>query len=122
MRAAILPTGSSKMGLRLLSAALLFVGSALPYSGHDWLSERTGRRSWREQAGAPGWRRARQGRWKALQAPEDGAAAAEGSIGSVPPLHSARVCSSPVWSRLSRGPSFSAFPSASKMYRPKRPR
>ncbi|XP_048958686.1 transmembrane protease serine 12 isoform X2 [Canis lupus baileyi] len=66
------------MGLRLLSAALLFVGSALPYSGHDWLSERTGRRSWREQAGAPGWRRARQGRWKALQAPEDGAAAAEG--------------------------------------------
>ncbi|XP_041592656.1 transmembrane protease serine 12 isoform X3 [Vulpes lagopus] len=66
------------MGLRLLSAALLFVGSALPCSGHDWLSERTGRRSWREQAGASGWRRARQGRWKALQAPEDGAAAAEG--------------------------------------------
>ncbi|KAM8912854.1 transmembrane protease serine 12 [Lycaon pictus] len=72
------------MGLRLLSAALLFVGSALPYSGHDWLSERTGRRSWREQAGAPGWRRARQGRWKALQAPEDGAAAAEGSCGIAP--------------------------------------
>nr|XP_012417993.1 PREDICTED: transmembrane protease serine 12 isoform X1 [Odobenus rosmarus divergens] len=77
MAAAILPSRSSQMGLGLLSAALLFVGSALPDSGLDSLSERTGHSSWREQAGAPGWREAGQGRRKALQALEEGAEAAE---------------------------------------------
>jgi len=71
------------MGLRLLSAALLVVGSALPDSGLDSLSGRTGRSSWREQAGAPGWREAGQARRKALQALEEGAEAAEGSIHSL---------------------------------------
>uniref|UniRef100_A0A452RCE1 Transmembrane serine protease 12 n=1 Tax=Ursus americanus TaxID=9643 RepID=A0A452RCE1_URSAM len=46
------------MGLRLLSAALLLVGSALPDSGRASLPGRTGRGSWREQAGVLGWRAA----------------------------------------------------------------
>uniref|UniRef100_A0A7N5JF03 Peptidase S1 domain-containing protein n=1 Tax=Ailuropoda melanoleuca TaxID=9646 RepID=A0A7N5JF03_AILME len=77
MPAAILPSRSSQMGLRLLSAALLLVGSALPDSGRDLLPGRTGRSSWREQASALGWRAAARGRWKALQALEEGAKAAE---------------------------------------------
>lgn len=76
------------MGLRLLSAALLLVGSALPDSGRDLLPGRTGRSSWREQASALGWRAAARGRWKALQALEEGAKAAEGSIRSFPSLNS----------------------------------
>lgn len=75
------------MGLGLLSAALLFVGSALPDSGLHSLPRRAGRSSWWEQAGAPGWREATQGGRKALQAPKE-AGAAEGSIRSFPSLNS----------------------------------
>lgn len=88
MPAAILPSRSSQMGLRLLSAALLLVGSALPDSGRASLPGRTGRGSWREQAGVLGWRAAARGRWKALQALEEGAKATEGSIRSFPSLNS----------------------------------
>ncbi|KAF3826245.1 hypothetical protein GH733_006359, partial [Mirounga leonina] len=72
------------MGLRLLSAALLFVGSALPDAGLGSLSGRTGRSSWREQPGAAGWREAGPARRKALQALEEGAEAAEGNCGTAP--------------------------------------
>ncbi|XP_022375502.1 transmembrane protease serine 12 isoform X1 [Enhydra lutris kenyoni] len=75
MPAAILPTRSSQMGLGLLSAALLFVGSALPDSGLHSLPRRTGRSSWGVQAGAPGWREAAQGGRKVLQAPKEAGAA-----------------------------------------------
>lgn len=68
------------MGLRLLSAALLFVGSALPYAAHYSLSERTGRGPWQEQVAAPGWPEAPRARRRAPQAREEGAADEEGSI------------------------------------------
>ncbi|XP_011282232.1 transmembrane protease serine 12 isoform X10 [Felis catus] len=77
MPAAILCAGSFKMGLRLLSAALLFVGSALPYAAHYSLSERTGRGPWQEQVAAPGWPEAPRARRRAPQAREEGAAGEE---------------------------------------------
>ncbi|VFV44678.1 transmembrane protease serine [Lynx pardinus] len=72
------------MGLRLLSAALLFVGSALPYAAHYSLSERTGRGPWQEQVAAPGWPEAPRARRRAPQAREEGAADEEGNCGTAP--------------------------------------
>lgn len=71
MPAAILPTGSSDMALGLLSAALLFLASALISSEHYSLfSERSRRGSSREQAGSLGWPEAVSSRPRAQKARE----------------------------------------------------
>ncbi|XP_077609800.1 transmembrane protease serine 12 [Crocuta crocuta] len=84
MPAAILCTGSSKMGLGLLSATLLFVGCALRSTGYSSLSERPGRGPWWEKAAAPGWPGVPRARRRAHQALEEGAADREGKCGTAP--------------------------------------
>lgn len=109
--AAILPTAGSKMGLGLLSAALLFLGGSLIRPERSPLPAPGPRGSWRKPAGGQGRPEALSSGRGRPQAPGDGQLDAQGST-CRSSLGTASLASAPLLQCLSLGPSFSVFPTA----------